>query len=178
MKNILTVFLAIGICFAFSSTDNESFISVFDTPQIIELDATLNMADCNNKAFLPIDLPKGAKGLIYTINVVSKADTREAKNQLINHIKKHSQTHQPSEMVALIKQNKSNKSFNFYILPGKENKDGFYNCGHYKYLEKHIDTKSRAAFIDGLPKEEIIFGIEKSQDLQNLKLSIEVVAIM
>ena len=178
MKKLFLLFFVTAFCAAFTSIQPSTFENVFESPQIIEIGATLKFNHCNNKAYVPIDLPSGASGFIYSISGVSKSEIKKPQSQLLNQVKELATNHEPSKIADFIRPDKKSKHFSLYILPGKENTESFFNCGCYKYIEKHENTKARSGYIKNTYKDTIFIGIEGVHDLSNLRLKIEVVAVM
>lgn len=164
----------------FLPTDStDQFVNVYAQPQIVEINSTFKKWECNNKAYLPIDLPEGAVGFIYSITPVSKKDRINPKASLLGEVSLLAKQHSVDRIADFISPTNSNKHFNMYLIPGNEYIQSFSQCGFYKYLEKHIGTKPRAAFVKNPNRAETIFlGIENPKDLKNLRLKVEVVAVM
>lgn len=177
MKLSLLIAMAIAFC-NINSKETYTLVPLFETPQIIEIKATLNKSACNNKAYIPIDLPKNADGWIYSITAIKKSEMESPKTVLPEQLEKYISKYDADQLADFIPYNASNRSFNLYLLPGKENVSSFNNCGHYKYTEKYIDTKSRSGFIKNTGDETMYIGIENNRDLKTLRLKIEAVAIV
>ena len=66
------------------------------------------------------------------------------------------------------------------LINGNKNIQEFNNCGSYKYQEKFINNKSRAGYLstENIDQGTIYFGIENNNDLKNLRVIVEVVAIV
>lgn len=168
-----------GICFN-SSTEHSNFVNLFEVPKNVHINSTLNINACNNKAYLPLELPKGAKGFIYSVKSVGKSKKDEPKSNLINNVKKLSAKYDASQVSDFIEMEGNQKEFNLYIIEEKSNIMAFYNCGGYHYLNKYINTKSRSGFVELKDNEptSIYFGIENPRNLSSVNLEIEVVAIL
>ena len=178
MKFLLCIFSLLSTLMITSVNENQ-FINVFEQPQVIELTATFNKSACNNKAYVAIDLPKNATGFIYSISPIGKKDSEVVENRLINKVNKLSKKHEANKIADYILPGKSNKSFNLYFMQESKNVQSFFNCGCYKYVEKHIRTKMRTGYVESINNEEPFYiGIEKIKDLKRLNLKLEVVAVV
>lgn len=182
MKNLILFLVLATSSFSFTAFDNdihdEHFINVFETPQIVEINRTLNKKDCNNKFYIPVDLPKGSKGWIYSITTITKNEVENPQNMLYAKVLSLANKHEASKLPDFINHNNGKRDFNLYILPKKKNAESFFNCGYYEYIEKHINTKSRTAYIKHSNDDTVYIGIENNRDLKSLKLKVEVVAVM
>jgi hypothetical protein len=185
MKTWIIILISSALCFAFTPIQTPIYVDLFESPQIVEISATLNKGKCNNKAFVAIDLPEDAKGWIYSVSAISKKDLADPKKQLHQKVLELADDHDSEHIVDFIYENqnissgrKKSPAFNLYVLPGKENVESFYNCGCYKYIEKHIRTKPRSGYLENKSGETVYIGIESDRDLSNLRLQIEAVAIL
>lgn len=177
MKSIIYLSFLVSLLFSITE-DHYAYTNIFDEPQIIKFDITLNTNKCNNKAFIPIDLPQGAEGWIYSITTANKSETKNPKETLLPQVQKLADNKEPSTITDFINTQSSNKSFNLYIIEGKEHIESFNNCGYYKYIEKYIDTKSRSGYLEKKDNQETMYiGIENNKDLKSLRLKIEAVAV-
>ena len=179
MKKFTFLFLISMFCFSFASEAQENkYISVFETPQIVEINRTLQTSDCNNKYYLAVDLPTGAKGWIYSITTITKSEIADSQRILLDKILGLSKRYEAQQLVDFINHNESKRSFNLYIMQKKEHAESFFNCGYYEYVEKYIETKSRSAIVQNAEGETFYIGIENNADMKNLLLKIEIVAVM
>ena len=99
---------------------------------------------------------------------------------LLKEVKLLSEKHKPTRIADYIDPNGTNRSFNLYLISGNKNIQSFNNCGHYKYNERFINNKSRTGYIntENMDQETLYFGIENNNDLKNLRIIVEVVAIV
>lgn len=181
MKNLILLFVLAIICPSFVASDlpNEGkFINVFETPQIVEIGKTLRLNKCNNKYYVPVALPKNAKGWIYSVTTISKNEVAEPQSALFEEVLGLADKHEPSKVADFITHKERERDFNFYILQEKDNAESFFNCGCYKYVQKYIGTKSRSAYVEKSNDETFYIAIENNKDLKNLRLKIEVVAVV
>ena len=112
-----------------------SFVNVFeDEPKSIHIKSNLNKWKCNNKDFIPIELPKNSKGIIYSVRAVKKSDFSSPEKTLLKEVKSLANKHNPTKIADYIDPNGTDRSFNLYLISGNENIHGFNNCEHYKYL--------------------------------------------
>jgi hypothetical protein len=179
MKFLTLLCITLGLL-SFSSGQSGSYIDLFGEPQTVEIKATLNKSKCNNKAFIPVELPEKAKGIIYSIKAVPKAAFKATEASLLEEVKALSTKHEYSKVADYLLPGGTQKSFNFYLINGKENIESFNNCGHYYYNQKFIHTKSRTGYLDcsQFGEDTLYIGIENANDLQNLRLIVEVVAVV
>ncbi len=178
--NLITSICFLVCSYTLTTESVPSFVDVFaGEPQSIHIKSTLNKWQCNNKEFIPIELPKNAKGIIYSVRTVKKSNFKSPQKELFKEVKSLSEKYDPTNIADYIKPNGTNRSFNLYLINGHENVQSFNNCGHYKYTEKFINKKSRTGYLNTENMEETIyFGIENNNDLKNLRVIVEVVAIL
>ena len=179
MKSIITICLFLFF-FISNTIAQASFVEVFDEPKGVLINATLNKADCNNKAYVPLDLPENTKGVIYAVTAVNKSAYEAPEKKLLEEVIAVRSKNDPSKISDYLVPEGTQRTFNFYIIKGKENIKSFYDCGSYKYQEKFIDTKSLTGYIniENSNGEALYLGIENNQDLKNLRLIIEAVAVV
>ncbi len=179
MKASTIFFISATIIFlSFSSLS--SFVEIFDKPEVIVIDATLNTLKCNNKAYVPLEIPKTCTGLIYSVNVADRAEAKSPSKALLNEVSLLSEKYEPSKIADYLVPSKSNREFNFYIIPSKKHIESFNNCGYFEHYEKSISTKSKTSYfhLKDRGQETIYFGIESPNDLKSLRVVIEAVAIV
>ncbi|MFK7773475.1 MAG: hypothetical protein AB8F94_15100 [Saprospiraceae bacterium] len=179
--NFITSICFLICSFALNTESVPSFVDVFeDETKSIHIKSTLNKWQCNNKDFIPIDLPKNSKGIIYSVRAVKKSDFKSPQKMLLDEVKYLSKKHDPTKIADYINPNSTNRSFNLYLMSGNENIQSFNNCGSYNYNEKFINNKSRSGYIstENMDQETLYFGIENNHDLKNLRIIVEVVAIV
>jgi thioredoxin-related protein len=174
-------FLLLSLLFLiniFVNAQDVDVINLHKKPQIVDLGGLLKWKECSNKYYLPLEIPQNAKGIIYSIKDLGKDVEDGQQKTLFMEVQDLAKKYSAAEITNYINFNESSTEFNLYILPGKENAESFFNCGHYKYIEKYIHTKARTGFVEKGSKETIYLGIENSKDLRRLKLQIEVVAVI
>lgn len=179
--NLITSICILVCSYTLNTETIPSLVNIFeDEPQSIHIKSTLNKWQCNNKDFIPIEIPKNSKGLIYSVRAVKKSEFKSPENMLIDEVKYLSKKYRPTNIADYIKPNSTNRSFNLYLISGNENIQSFNNCGHYKYQEKFINNKSRTGYIntENIDQETLYIGIENNYDLKNLRVIIEVVAVV
>ena len=174
-----SIFITISLLISLFPTNNHVTLqSIFSDPQLVEISATLRFDKCNNKAYIPVELPPSAKGWIYSITAIRKQEASAPKPHLLEQIQRLSKNHKVEAIADFIVLTGKMPTFNLYILNGKDEAESFFNCGSYKYIEKYIGTKSRSAYIENDRKETYYIGIESDNDLKNLRLKIEAVAVI
>ena len=73
--NLITSICFLVCSYTLTTESVPSFVDVFaGEPQSIHIKSTLNKWQCNNKEFIPIELPKNAKGIIYSVRTVKKSN--------------------------------------------------------------------------------------------------------
>ena len=163
----------------FESNNTVSYVNVFDSPQIVEFGITLNTSQCNNKAYLAVDLPKNTKGWIYSITPIDNDGATQLRGNLLDEVTRLAQIHQASKIPDFLSPSRSNKIFNLYRIQGKSNIQSFNNCGYFEYTSKFINTKARSGYVEKSSTDDTAYiGIENSHDLKKLRLKIEVVAVV
>lgn len=178
MKRI-SIFLFLFCFISLDVVGQYSFVDITKEAQALHIKSTLNKKECNNKTYLPIEIPKNSKGLIYSIRAVDKSDFKSPKSTLLNEVKKLSKKHDSSKIADYIIAQGTARNFNLYLIEGNKHIQSFNNCGHYEYIEKYIGTKSRAGYIDTEKIDDTFYlGIENNQDLKNLRVIIEVIAVV
>ena len=179
--NLITSICILVCSYTLNTESVPSFVDIFeDEPKSIHIKSTLNKWQCNNKQFIPIELPKNSKGIIYSVRAVKKSDFKSPQKMLLDEVKYLSKKHESTKIADYINPNGTNRSFNLYLMSGHENIQSFNNCGHYKYHEKFINNKSRTGYLntENIDQETIYFGIENNNDLKNLRIIVEVVAVV
>ena len=81
-----TIFCISATLIFLSFSSSSSFVEIFDKPEVIVIDATLNTSKCNNKAYVPLEIPKTYTGLIYSVNVIDRAGAKSPSKTLLNEI--------------------------------------------------------------------------------------------
>ncbi|MFK7808070.1 MAG: hypothetical protein AB8F74_09750 [Saprospiraceae bacterium] len=183
MKNLILLFALAFTCQSFVSADLEkqSFVNVFETPQIVEIDRCIfNRKDCNNKYYLPVPLPKNAKGFIYAITPTSNVVTLNSEPQttLLQKVEKLAADYDAEKVPDFIMPQNNKQDFNFYLLQGKKNVESFNGCGYYEYIDKTITVNSKTSYVEKANEDTYFIGIENPKDLKRLRLKIEVVAVL
>lgn len=181
IMNLLTSICFLVCAFTLNTESIPLFVDVFEgEPQSIHIKSTLNKWKCNNKDFIPIEIPKNSKGLIYSVRAVKKSDFSSPKTMLLQEVKSLSKKHNSKKIADYIEPDGTDRSFNLYFISGHENIQSFNNCGHYKYNEKFINKKSRTGYIntENINQETLYIGIENNYDLKNLRIIVEVVAVV
>lgn len=179
--NLITSICILVCSYTLITESVPSFVNVFeDEPKGIHIKSTLNKRICNNKDFIPIEIPKNSKGLIYSVRAVKKSEFKSPKKMLLDEVKYLSKNYKPINIAHYINLNSTNRGFNLYIMKGYNNIQSFNNCGHYKYNEKYINKKFRTGYIntENMDQETLYFGIENNHDLRNLRIIVEAVAIV
>lgn len=180
MKSIASIFILI-FSYSLQADSGLSFVDVLkDDAKSIQIKSTLITAQCNNKDYIPIELPKNAKGVIYSVRAVKKSNLKATPNMLLKEVKALADKFEPSKIADYITPKGTNRSFNMYLITGKKNIQSFNNCGYYNYKEKFIDTKSRVAYLstETIDQKTLYIGIENNTDLKHLSIIVEVVAIV
>ncbi len=179
--NFITSLCFLICSYTLNTESVPSFIEVFeDEPKSIHIKSTLKKWECNNKEFIPIELPENSKGIIYSVRTVKKSNFKSPQKTLLKEVDFLSKKYEPTKIVDYIKPDGTNQSFNLYLINGNENIQAFNNCGSYYYQEKFINNKSRAGYLstEDIDQETIYLGIENNNDLKNLRIIVEVVAIV
>ena len=177
MKSLILIISIMTTALSFT-TQQDQFISLFDQPQLIEIDATIRINKCNNKAYIPIDLPLHTKGWIYSIVPIRKKEISSIKGTLLQEVQALAKNHASEKIPDFLTPAKNNHEFNFYIIKGKEHVESFYNCGYYEYIEKYINTKARKGYVKYGGNASFYIGFENAKDAKNLRLKIEAVAVL
>jgi len=86
-----TIFCILATIIFLSFSSSSSFVEIFDKPEVIVIDATLNTLKCNNKAYVPLEIPKTYTGLIYSVNVIDGAGAKSSSKTLLNEISSQSE---------------------------------------------------------------------------------------
>ena len=178
MKSIVFV-LFLATISIFESINTVSYVNVFDTPQLVEFNITLNSNQCNNKAYLAVDLPKNTTGWIYSITPIDNGGSAHLRSTLLDEVTRLAQIHQAPKIPDFLSPSRSNKIYNLYLIQGKSNIQSFNNCGYFEYTSKFINTKARSGYVEKSSADDTAYiGIENSHDLKKLKLKVEVVAVV
>lgn len=107
--------------YALNTESVPSFVNVFDDePKSIYIKSTLNKWQCNNKEFIPIELSKNSKGIIYSVRAVKKSDFKTPQKMLLNEVK-NLFLKKLAKIADYINPNGTNRSFNLYLMSGNEN---------------------------------------------------------
>lgn len=180
IMKVSTIFFISAIIIFLSFSSSSSFVEIFDKPEVIVIDATLNTSECNNKAYVPLEIPKTCTGLIYSVNVVDRAEAKSPSRTLLNEVSSLSEKYEPSKIADYLVPSEANRAFNFYIIPSKKHIESFNNCGYFEHYEKYVGTKSKASYFDlkDRGQETIYIGIENPNNLKSLRVVIEAVAVV
>lgn len=169
------------LLFSFTSFygPQQSLKEVFKEPKTILIKSTLNKSPCNNKAYIPIEVPKKSVGLIYSIKTVRKSEYKNPKKELLSQLQSLDQEHEAAKLANFLVVEGTQRNFNYYTLSDLKNVNAFNNCGQYNYDEKFINTKSQTGYLSVDNNQEVFYlGIENNRDMKNLRLVIEVVAVL
>ena len=148
MKFVLFLLLCSLLALPIMHAQSSTMLNVFEKAQMVEIDATLNKRDCNNKFYIPIRLPEGASSFVYNISAPNKKKEDIISDNLLETMQSLSEDQHPDKIADFIHSNDKYRDFNFYILSGKEHAESFNNCGYYEYIEKYIGTKPRSGYIE------------------------------
>lgn len=179
--NFITTLCLLISSYTLNTESVPSFVDVFEgEPKSIHIKSTLNKWQCNNKEFVPIQLPKNSKGIIYSVRTVKKSNFKSPQKTLLKEVDFLSEKYDPTQIADYIKPAGTNRSFNLYLINGNKNIQEFNNCGSYKYQEKFINDKSRVGYLstENIDQETIYIGIENNNDLKNLRIIVEAVAVV
>lgn len=169
-------------CFLFTpglvSAQSDTFVEVFDEPEIISMGVTLLSSRCDNKAFVPINLPEGAKGWIYVVTIVTEKEDKAPI--LLAQANDLSAQHNLEAIPDFIHQNdvKRSRDVNLIVLRSREVADNFYNCIYTADTDLYEPVTGRTGYIQNTEGEPFFLGIEKYNNNRKLTLKVEVLAVM
>ena len=178
MKNIIIIICS-TIFFLTNqlSAQTNSFENILSEPQIIDMKATLmNKCKCNNKAVVPINLPKNAKGWYYKVTIAPRNKNLNKRQELLEEVVALSNKVSLEEIDESLRSFETSRNGNIYILRGKEYADSFSQCKFFYHHGKYIGTKSKSGFIENTEGETFYIGIERNSDAKGLQVKVEAVA--
>lgn len=178
MPSIILLFCCLFLIPGLVSAQSDTFVEVFDEPEIISMGVTLLSSRCDNKAFVPINLPEGAKGWIYVVTIVMEEEDKTPV--LLAQANDLSAQHSVKAIPDFIHQNdvKRSKDVNLVILRSREVADRFYDCTYTDDSERYIPVSGRTGYVENTDGEPFFLGIEKYNNNRKLTLKVEVLAVM
>ena len=180
MKSI--IFLAFS-CFLLNinqvSSQSFDFENSLEVPMLIDMKPTpLNRCACNNKAVVPVKLPKDAKGWYYSVTFAPRSKSLSHKPELLREVVEVSSQVSIEEIDDHIQPLQTNRNGNIYIIRGKEYADSFNQCKFFYHHGKYIGTKSKSGYVENSEGETFYIGIERPSEMQGLQVKVEVVAVI
>lgn len=169
-------------CFLFTpglvSAQSDTFVEVFDEPEIVSMGVTLLSSRCDNKAFVPLNLPENAKGWIYVVTIV--ADEEDEAPVLLAQARELSSQHSIESIPDFIHQNdvRRSKDVNLVILRSREVADKFYDCTYTNDPERYMPVSGRTGYVENTDGDPFFLGIEKYNSNRKLTVKVEVLAVM
>lgn len=178
MISIFLLFCCIFFTPGLVSAQSDTFLEVFDEPEIISMGVTLLSSRCDNKAFVPINLPEGAKGWIYVVTIVTVEEDKTPV--LLAQATDLSAQHSIESIPDFIHQNdvKRSRDVNLIVLRSREVADNFYNCIYTADTDLYLPVTGRTGYVENTEGEPFFLGIEKYNNNRNLTLKVEVLAVM
>lgn len=158
--------------------DSLQVVEVFEEPQIVTIGVTWLSSRCDNKAFVPINLPAGAKGWIYVVTIID--EDRQVLPTLMNDVTSLLSQHDVEEVPAYIHQNevKRNRDVNLVIIRSREVADKFYDCTYTDDPERYVLVSGRTGYVENTEGDPFFLGIEKYHNKRKVTVKVEVLAVM
>lgn len=162
----------------FMSAQSNTFVEVFDEPEIVSMGVTLFSSRCDNKAFVPINLPENAKGWIYVVTIVTEEEDKTPV--LLAQASELSSQHSFESIPDFIHQNdvKRSKDVNLVLLRSREVADKFYDCTYTNDPERYIPVSGRTGYVENTDGDPFFLGLEKYHNKRKLTVKVEVLAVM
>lgn len=178
MPSIILLFCWLFLMPGLVSAQSDTFVEVFDEPQIVTMGVTWFSSRCDNKAFVPINLPEHAKGWIYVVTIVTEDEDKLPV--LLTQANELSAQYSVKAIPDFIHQNdvRRSKDVNLVILRSREVADRFYNCTYTDDSERYLPVSGRTGYVDNTRGDPFFLGIEKYHNNRKVTVKVEVLAVM
>lgn len=178
MPSIILLFCCLFLMPGLVSAQSDTFVEVFDEPQIVTMGVTWFSSRCDNKAFVPINLPEHAKGWIYVVTIVTEDEDKLPV--LLTQANELSAQYSVKAIPDFIHQNdvRRSKDVNLVILRSREVADRFYNCTYTDDSERYLPVSGRTGYVDNTRGDPFFLGIEKYHNNRKVTVKVEVLAVM
>lgn len=157
---------------------SDTFVEVFEEPEIVSMGVTLLSSRCDNKAFVPINLPEDAKGWIYVVTIVTEPEDMIAT--LLPEARELRLQHDIETIPDFIHQNdvKRSQDVNLVLLRSREVADRFYDCTYTNDPVRYTPVSGRTGYVENTAGDPFFLGIEKYNSNRKLTVKVEVLAVM